>query len=213
MSTQIIRCPICLLSQPVKTGVSANKILHCGNCKRDFAVKNGLPLKEGETIAYATEPSSSTTALKSGISTIEPVTTRNVAITWIFGAIIWLIVGRASRSYIAPLNGPDFLFFYFFLFIGIWLSTAVMRKIWEDSMHVTLIALLLFEGIGLIRFFDASAAGMHKFNFMFIMMAIGAVLLFSRYDHSGSSNWSDSSGCSSSCSGCGGGGGCGGCGD
>jgi len=213
VSTQIIRCPICLLSQPVKTGISSDKILHCGNCKRDFAVKDGLPLKEGGAIAYATEPSSSATAIKSGISTIEPVTTRNVAITWIFGVIIGLIVVRTSRSYIAPLNGPDFLFFYFFLFIGIWLSTAFMRKIWEDSVHVTLIALFIFEYVGLIRYLDASAAGMHKFNFMFIMMAVGAVLLFTRYDHSSGNDWSDSSSCGSSCSGCGGGGGCGGCGD
>lgn len=212
MSTQIIRCPVCLLSQPVKKNISPDKILHCGNCKRDFAVKNGLPLKEGGAVAYATNPLSSTTAIKTGISTVEPVTTRNVAITWIFGAIAGLIVMRISRSHVAPLNGPDFLFFYFFLYIGIWLSTAVTRKIWEDSLHVTVIALLIFAGVGLIRYLDASATGMHKFSFMFMMMAIGAVLLFARFDHSSRNNRHDNSSCSSGCSGCGGGGGCGGCG-
>jgi hypothetical protein len=212
VSTQIIRCPICLLSQPVKKNVSPDKVLHCGNCQRDFTVKNGLPLKEGGMLSYATAPATTTT--NASVTNVEPATTRNVVITWIFGAIIGLMVIKTSRSFIAPYGGPEFLTFYFFLFMAVWLSLVAIRKIWEDSAHVTLIALFIFEGVGLIRYIDASAAGMHKFGYMFMMMAVGAVLLFSRYDHTNGNNWYDSS-CSScsSCSGCGGGGGCGGCGD
>jgi len=221
VSTQIIRCPVCLLSQPIKAGTSPDKVLYCGNCQRNFSIKNGLPLNEGATISYATEPSPSGSSSKASVTAIEPATSRNVVITWIFGIVIGLIVFNTSRSYIAPLKGPEFLTFYFFLFFGVWLALGAFRKFWEDSAHVTIIALLNFEGVGLIRYLDASAAGMHKFSFLFMMMGVGAVFLFLRFDSFDSDSWSGSSSCSSfsscsscsSCSGCGGGGGCGGCGD
>jgi hypothetical protein len=214
VSAQIIRCPICLLSQPVRNGVSPDKILHCGNCQRDFAVKDGLPLKDDIIPGQINAPVSTATTTTAGIAGMEPATTRNTVITWILGAIIALVVIKTSRSYVAPLDGPAFLVFYLLLFVGIWVALTIMRKLWEDSVHVTMVALLAFEAVGLNRYLDASAAGMHKFGFMFIMMTIGAVLLFARYDHPGGNNGYGSS-CSScsSCSGCGGGGGCGGCGD
>lgn len=210
MSTQIIRCPICLLSQPIKTDVSPDKALHCGNCQRNFAVKNGLPLNEGGAISYATESTPTATAAKHSSTIIESATPRNVVITWIVGALFGLIVIDTSRSYMAPLRGPEFLAFYFMLFTGLWLLLAAMRKYWEDSSHVTFISLFIFEGVGLLRYLDASAAGMHKFVILFIMMGIGGILFFVRGEFSDYGSDDSHSSCGSTS---GGGGGCGGCGD
>jgi len=212
VNTQIIRCPVCLASQPVKKDISPNQQLHCGNCKRSFAVKSGLPLNEDSVISYTSdEPSTSVSVIET-----QPAVTRNVIAAWVTGFIIWTFTISKARPYMATLKGPDFLEFYFIVFIAILVILIVLRKLWEDSKHLSVIALLVFESIGLVRFIDASAAGMHKFQFMFIMMGVGGVLFFLRAHHMNNVSWSsDCSSCSncSSCSGCGGGGGCGGCGD
>lgn len=211
MNTQIIRCPVCLASQPVKKDISPNLQLHCGNCKHSFTVRNGLPLQEGEAINYASEASS----IPVSVIDIQPGVRRNVLFTWVMGIMIWILVVSQVRPYMALLKGPGFLGFYLIVFIVIMVILIAMRSLWEDSAHVSIIALLIFESIGLVRFIDASAAGMHKFGFMFIMMGVGGVLCFLRAHHMDNVSWSgNDSSCSgsSSCGGCGGGGGCGGCG-
>ena len=115
----------------------------------------------------------------------------------------------------ATLKGPGFLLFYIIVFVSIFITLLLLRSLWEDSLHVTLLALASFESIGLVRYFDGTAVGMHRFSLMFAMMAFGAILMFTRSDkftgNSSSGGCSGFSGCGSSCSGCGGGG-CGGCG-
>jgi hypothetical protein len=113
----------------------------------------------------------------------------------------------------ATLKGPEFLEFYLILFVAILALLIMLRKLWGDTLHLTVIALLVFEGIGIVRFMDASAAGMHKFQIMFIMMGVGGVLFFLRAHHMNDASWSSDCSSCSNCSGCGGGGGCGGCGD
>ena len=209
MNTQIIRCPVCLASQPVKKDISPNQQLHCGNCKRSFAVKNGLPLNEDSVVSYA----NSVPSVPADIINTHQAATGTVIATWIIGFIIWIFTISKARPYMATLNGPDFLDFYFIVFIAIIVILIVLRKFWLDTMHFSIIAFLIFEGIGLIRYIDASAAGMHKFLIMFIMMGVGGVLFFLRAHHMDEVDWSSDCSSCSNCSGCGGGGGCGGCGD
>ena len=209
MNTQLIRCPVCLVSQTVKQDISPNQQLHCGNCQRSFAAKNGLPLKEDSAISYA----NNTPLTPASVVTTQPAASRNVIVTWLLGFVLWIFTISKARPYMASLKGPDFLEFYIIVFFTILVILILARRLWEDTMHVTLIALLIFEGIGIVRYIDASAAGMHKFQIMFFMMGVGGVLFFVRAHHTNNMSWSSDCSSCSSCSGCGGGGGCGGCGD
>jgi len=214
VSTLLIRCPVCLSSQPVNKGVSPDKLLYCGNCQRKFAVKNGLPLTETGTVSYSKSASPTLSSSRVNITQLQATTSRNVTVTWIFGLMLMFMVVSSSRTFIMPMQGLEFIVFYLFLFFGVWFALVAMRIFWEDSIQVTLIALITFEAVGVVRYMDASAVGMHKFGFMIAMMVVGAILLFTRYDNYSGEDWSSGSGCSSSCSGCGSGcgGGCGGCG-
>ena len=209
----IIRCPVCLASQTIASGYSADKQIHCGNCHRDFTLRNALPVSDsaGSSISAATAAAEPASALE-----MEVVQYRNPVLTWLFGFILFILLMNLARPFMLGLKGPGFLFFYGIVLVGIFVGLQLLRKLWEDSLHVSLVALILFEALGVVRYIDGTAIGMHRFGIMFIMMGLGGVLMFMRFESSfGSSSSSSCSwfgGCSS-CSGCGGGcGGCGGCG-
>jgi len=206
-----------LISQSVASDYPPNKQLHCGNCDRDFLFKNALPLSgdgsSGVAAAASTTPATAAAAISSPIQ-MQEVRSRNPVVTWAFGLILLLMLLKTARPFMATLKGPEFLFFYGFVLIASIVVLAALRNIWEDSMHVTFLILILFEAIGVTRFIDGSNAGMHKFSIMFVMMGMGGIMMFARSDQfsSNSSSSNCGSSCGSSCSGCGGGGGCGGCG-
>jgi ankyrin repeat protein len=116
-------------------------------------------------------------------------------------------------------DGPSFLAFYVLLFIVTFASSHAIRKA-IDTDEVNYLALLVFEGVGVIRIFYGATHGMHKFGFLIIGMIIGGIILLrpniiESSGNSGSDGFFSSSSSSSCGGGCGGscGGGCGGCGD
>ena len=210
-STMIIRCPICLASQTVSSSYPADKRIHCGNCDRDFTLGNALTASNTEmpnniVVARQSEPTIN--------MQMEIVQTRNPIVTWLFGLIMLLMIMSYARPFMATLRGPGFLLFFAIILVVTLFGINWLRKAWEDSLHVTLITLILFESLGVLRYIDGSATGLHRFTIMFIMMAVGGILIFARAEYMANNSSSGGcSGCSSSCSGCGGGcGGCGGCG-
>lgn len=127
-------------------------------------------------------------------------------------------------TFASELKGPEFIVYYIVLLLGL----LLFRFFLTDEL-ARLAPVALFEGVGLWRWVDASAKGMHRFGFLFALMLIGGLLLLVQASSFGGgssggrrgSSSSCSSGlfssCGSSCSGggggCGGGGGgCGGCG-
>jgi len=209
--TELIRCPVCLLSQKVSSAIAGNERLYCGNCHRSFLFRDALPLDSGVTIPGADNKSD---AIPKVVEVVVPE--GNPWLIWSVMIIVALVVMIIARPYMQSLKGPEFLGFYFKYFLGCLVALWLMRKYWDDSAHVTFTGLFLFESVGLLRLVDGYAAGMHKFTFLYLMMGIGAVLYFIRAEHFSSDRNSSGSSCSgfSSCSSCGSGcgGGCGGCG-
>ena len=208
-NTILVRCPVCLISQSVASDYPANKRIHCGNCGREFQFKNALPVG-GDSVSAAVS-----VAAPSSVIQAQEVRAPHPMITWILGLILLLIVLKTARPFMATLKGPEFLVFYVVVLVAIIIAAARARARWEDSLSITLVGLIIYEAIGVLRYIDGSAAGMHKFDIMFLMMGVGGLLMFARAEHfsgNSSSSGCSSSGCGSSCSGCGGGGGCGGCG-
>jgi uncharacterized membrane protein YgcG len=219
----LVRCPVCLITQSLPGDYPPTQKVYCGNCGRDFLFKNALPVSDkgipgaglsgaglsGEVTAPVPPQSESEIPAKKN-------SFLNAVITWALGLILMWLVLQIARPIMATLKGPGFLFFYGVVFIAILISVSQLRKVWYDSAQISILGLIIYEAIGVARFNDGSAAGMHKFEFMFFMMVIGGFLMFTGWQNSSGSS-SSSSSCSSSnggssCSGCGGGGGCGGCG-
>lgn len=201
--TEVIRCPVCLSAQSIAKQTPPEKRIYCGNCRHDFQYRNGLALSNADQASTTTTANNLTGKATTAQATGSPV------VIWLAGLLLAGMALLLVRSHIQPMRGPDFLVFYVLLFIGIWIGVVVLRKMTNDNQHITLLGLALFELVGVVRFIDGTAAGMHKFGAMFIIMIIGGVLLFIRSDHFNNSG----NGSCSSCSGCGGGcGGCGGCG-
>lgn len=118
-------------------------------------------------------------------------------------------------NFLETMKGPEFLALYLGWFVFVFCCVLVARKCGADSPITTSIGLILFEGLGVARLIIGSAHGMHKFEILFVMMFVGAILFLVRAENLSSGSGSSSGG---SCGGggCGGGGcgggGCGGCG-
>ncbi|HEV2693754.1 MAG TPA: hypothetical protein VG347_12755 [Verrucomicrobiae bacterium] len=126
-------------------------------------------------------------------------------------------VDHGAFSFLHTMRGPDFL-----LLFGVWFAVTFGWVLWRrcndaDTPATTLIGLVCFEGLGVVRIIDGSAHGLHNWFYLLLMMFFGGIAFFMRAEHFQNRNGNTSS-CSSgsSCSGgggCGGGGGgCGGCG-
>ena len=114
------------------------------------------------------------------------------------------------------MTGPEFLFLYIVWFLTTWLGMLIIRHRVADTWATTLTGLVCFEAVGVARYIIGSAQGMHKWEFLFLIMGVGALFFVVRAE-----NFSNGSGGSWTSSGCGGGGcggggcgggGCGGCG-
>lgn len=118
-------------------------------------------------------------------------------------------------DFLSTVPGPVFLLIYLLWFFLVWATVLVLRQTGYDTKLTTIGGLVLFEGLGLVRFVLGSSHGMHNWTGLFIMMGVGALFFLVRLDHlgGGNSSGSCSGGSVSSCGGssCGGGG-CGGCG-
>jgi uncharacterized membrane protein YgcG len=120
-----------------------------------------------------------------------------------------------KMSFLHTMTGPDFLGLYFVWFLITWIGMLLVRHRVCDNWLTTLTGLALFEGLGVARYFVGTAHGMEKWDFMFIMMFVGALFFAIRAEHlkQGSNGGWSSCGGGGGCGGGGcGGGGCGGCG-
>lgn len=119
-------------------------------------------------------------------------------------------------SFLKTMQGPDFLVLYLVWFGLTWISMLVLRHKVSDTLLTSLSGLLAFEGLGVARFLVGSANGMHKWDFLFLMMGVGALFFVLRAENFESGSDGGSGVDSFGGGGCGGGGcgggGCGGCG-
>jgi hypothetical protein len=126
------------------------------------------------------------------------------------------------RHPLETLRGPEFLVVYAVWFFVCWSGLLFLRSCGLDRPLTTILALALFEALGLARFLIGSAMGLHRWTFLFLMMGIGALFFLTRARRadggtrdtsSATSSFVDSSVGGGGCGGGGcGGGGCGGCG-
>jgi len=95
-----------------------------------------------------------------------------------------LVIGLAIASLVVGISylvqrgmkGPTFLLFYAASLALIWVISELLRTR-DDSADVTIPAALAFLGIGVVRYAYGVNHGMHRFTFLFMMMAIGSVLI------------------------------------
>ncbi len=210
---EIVRCPVCLRQLRILANPDPKRRYDCSGCKRPFARKDALPA-EGDvaassrgTVAHAYRHFESPPA-------------------WaLFGVALLLFALGAWLPWASALRGPGFLGFYAVTWLALFLGQILLRKPWPDATSLRVVAFLVFEGIGLARFFLASEVGMTRFGYMLLMMLIGGFVFFidkvegARGGGKGGKDepffiWSGCGGASAGCGGGGGGcggGGCGGC--
>ena len=117
-------------------------------------------------------------------------------------------------NFLETMRGPEFLAVYGGWFVVTWIGMLIVRHKVSDGWWTTLGGLLAFESVGFARYLIGTAHGLHKWDFLFLMMIVGALFFLARTDHfsSGSNgSWSSCGGGGCGGGGCGGGG-CGGCG-
>jgi len=134
-------------------------------------------------------------------------------------------VNGSVLDFLHTTKGPDFLAVFFGWLIVVRGVVGILRRRGFDNWGTTIVGLLCFEALGVARILIGTFHGMHKWDFLILMMMFGSLCFIIRAKHFPRSN--DPSGGSSSCStvssisscssggggGCGGGGGgCGGCG-
>jgi hypothetical protein len=117
-------------------------------------------------------------------------------------------------NFLGTMPGPEFLGVYLGWFALTWFGMLFVRHKVADTVWTTLGGWMCFEGLGIARFLIGRAHGMHNWEFLFGMMAIGTFFFLLRAEHL--KGGSDGSWFSCGGGGCGGGGcgggGCGGCG-
>lgn len=134
-------------------------------------------------------------------------------------AAVFAAAGRFD--FLHTMKGPEFLFVYGFWFVAVFVVVLALRTMGHDTPLVSGLGLVAFEILGVARYLVGSAHGMHRWDFLGMMMLVGGCCFVFRAESLPGSHRSGGS-CSggfsaSSCSGgggCGGGGGggCGGCG-
>ncbi len=198
---QVLRCPVCLAPQTVRR--ESRSSLICPSCFRVFRRENALPLPAGN-------PASAPEATPQASAPVR-WTGHIAAAAGLLALTLWLGMG---------MKGPGFLGFYFVVWLVTFFGSLVLRR-YPWFSHSGSVALVVFEGLGVSRLITGLQAGMHRFEYLILMMFIGGWFYLLRSDiegDGGPGGGSSSSGCGSSCGssgggGCGGGGGgCGGCG-
>lgn len=201
---RLVRCPVCL--RPGRDPGPRGQ-LRCRGCQRPFSGSTALPFDSGSSVVAGGHAD----LLLSGGS---------VAVA---ALIVFFVVSR--MDWVAPVtDGPAFLFGYLMLAAVLRALLAAVRGLGLDTPVLTVAALGVFEGIGLVRWLQAGRAGMQDFEVLAVMMAAGLLLFLVRIDGNRGrgprrgrrAQGTGSCSGASSCGGCGagssGGGGCGGCG-
>lgn len=204
----VIRCPICLTKAAVDKDVPVTHEIKCPGCQRFYKLRNALPAKTASSVL----PARTRLPPRNGAEDRGPK-------TWVIVLGMVFLTVSSFEDY-HGIDGPSFLSFYSWVFLGIWLGVVLLRWMWIDSKAITLTGFLLFEGIGGARLVEWLHQGTKRFGLLIIMMLIGGGLFFLRSEHLKSSGRRNSgcgsggcgSGSGGGCDGGGCGGGCGGCG-
>src|SRR6185312_9203291 len=86
-------------------------------------------------------------------------------------------------DFLHTMSGEDFLGLYVVWFLITWISVFILRIKGFDTPITTIVGLVLFEALGVIRFVVGSAYGMHKWDYMIAMMIAGGLLFVIRAKH------------------------------
>lgn len=216
-----IRCPVCLQRIETPPDSGGDERLVCPHCGRAFEKKNALPVDKEFSKSVGRAPkainASDESADTDSAPLAKPASPRSsqgsfrfmVGLTGVMGVVLVLTLLTQD------LNGPDFLVFYLVLFFVTLFGGGIVRAKLKQVPGVGVLALVLFEAVGVIRIITGLEKGMHKFGFLIGLMIVGGfVFVFkflSRSSGSGRDGGSDFF-FIGGCSGCGGGSGCGGCG-
>ena len=214
---QAVRCPICLAGITSPAGTGETTILRCPRCGRKFKFGSALPPAGRRLHDPATGRSATDTSRDTQWSPPSDLT----AVILAAGVLVGIIVTVASMVG-RPMRGPAFLGLYIVTFAVTFGGATLLRHAWRDTWILSVAGFVAFEVVGLIRIAEGLSRGMHKFQFLGLMMLVGGLAFFVRakedgtghglFGHCGGghSGSCGSSGCGSG-GGCGGGG-CGGCG-
>ncbi|MDH5355964.1 MAG: hypothetical protein OEY09_16090 [Gammaproteobacteria bacterium] len=196
----LILCPVCLHKHAAPKNIPVQQSIICNKCGRHFEFQNALPDKSSEL----EHPASS----KSSISDYQIIDQVGWSF-WLTSLLMLFACISLSRSLTIGMDGPSFIIFYFLLFLTLWIGSTFTRWMWKENIAISVVAFLIFEGIGTYRLFDGWSSGMRKFELLAVFMIIGGYIFFVRARHMRGSR-DGSGGCSGGGGGCGGG--CGGCG-
>src|SRR5690349_14337144 len=102
-------------------------------------------------------------------------------------------------DFLYTIKGPDFLPLFLFWWLVTRIAVAIARSTEHDSAATTFIGLCTFEALGVARIVVGSAHGMHKWDFLLMMMLAGGATFLIRSDHFNSTGigGSGTSSCSS----------------
>ena len=119
-------------------------------------------------------------------------------------------------TFLETMRGDKFLVLYLVWLVVTWIGMLIVRHKVSDSIWTSGGGLFAFESLGVVRYYIGRAHGMHNWDYLFMMMGIGALFFLLRAENfkSGSDGgWGYTSCGGGGCGGGGcGGGGCGGCG-
>ncbi len=207
--SETIRCPFCLFEMSQPMGGAPDQTYACAGCNKPFPLKDALV---GTTGGYKPAPA-------------KDNSNQSAAPLWWTTIILSAAGSGATYYYCDKIKGPDFLLLYAGLGFVVFVLQLIVRHSWDNRFSVSVMALMIFWSVGFTRYLTGYYLHeMRKWDFLFILMGVGAVAQFLRasmFEGVGSGPGSNSggfwmsscaSGCGSSCGGGCGGGGCGGCG-
>lgn len=206
----VIRCPICLTKHRVPPELRSAERVRCAACRHCFDLVCGIEAQISPGDSVNRLPALQRAPLLEDLS------------RWFAVLMAVLVIWICAYAVMVDMKGPEFLKFFGILFVILILAATLVRHVWADQWKVSILACLTFEGVGLIRLVSGSLAGMHKFDFLLVMMILGGLIFFVRAKADGS-GYGIGGGCAiggCGAGGCGGGGcggggcggGCGGCG-
>src|ERR1700722_12544318 len=90
-----------------------------------------------------------------------------------------IIIGSIGQlfDFFHTMPGEDFLVLYAVWLLVTWVMVLVLRAKDFDTPITTISGLVLFEGVGVLRYLIGSAHGMHRWGFMAAMM-VGGIFFF-----------------------------------
>lgn len=218
-SGRAVRCPICLAGITCPAGTGETTVLRCPRCGRKFKLSSALPPAGQRLKDPATGRTTTGASLDASLNPSPDLDRFPIAL--MLAAALAVAISVTAASMIGrPMRGPAFLGLYLVTFAATFGAATLLRHAWRDTWVLSVAGFVAFEMIGLIRMADGLSRGMHKFQFLALMMIVGGLAFFVRAKEDGSGHGlfghcggGHGGGCgTSSCGGGCGGGGCGGCG-